>query len=55
MNNQNFAGYFRALVFVSNFFNGEIPELHITDDDKELVALVTRELHKYVDNLEKIK
>ena len=45
----------RALKFVSSNFDGRIPSMSFTEEDHELVALVTRELAGYIDNLEKIK
>ena len=45
----------RGLTFVKNNFNGTIPDLKLGDDESELLALVTREIRSYIDNLEKIK
>ena len=45
----------RGLTFVKNNFGGTIPEMKIGDNEAELLALVTRELKSYIDNLEKIK
>ncbi len=46
----------RALMFVSNNFKGIMPAVELsTAEDKELLAMVTRELQKYNENLEKIK
>ena len=46
----------RALMFISNNFNGIMPTVELsTVEDKELLAMVTRELYKYIENLEKIK
>lgn len=45
----------RALTFVSNNFAGEIPAVELMDDDKELLALITRELKSYLENMEKIR
>ncbi|GFR81309.1 methionine--tRNA ligase, cytoplasmic-like [Elysia marginata] len=42
----------RALTFLFNIFGGEIQEMVLSEDDKRLVALVTKELQTYVNNLE---
>ena len=45
----------RALMFVSNNFGGAIQEMVLAEDDINLLALVNRELHKYIDNMEEAK
>lgn len=45
----------RALMFVSNFFGATIQKIELNDEDKELLAYITRELQGYVENLEKIR
>ena len=45
----------RGLTFVKNNFDGTIPDLTLGEDESELLALVTREIQSYIDNLEKIK
>ncbi|XP_076437456.1 methionine--tRNA ligase, cytoplasmic-like [Babylonia areolata] len=42
----------RALMFLSNNFGGVIQDMELQDEDRQLLALVTRELRAYVDNLE---
>ncbi len=48
-------GCTRGLTFVKNNFGGTIPEMRLGEDESELLALVSRELKLYIDNLEKIK
>ena len=40
---------------MKNNFGGTIPNLILGEDESELLALVTREIQSYIDNLEKIK
>ena len=40
---------------MKNNFSGTIPDLKLGDDESELLALVTREIQSYIENLEKIK
>lgn len=42
----------RALTFLFNIFGGEIQEMNLNEDDKKLLALVTKELQAYISNLE---
>ncbi|BFZ06408.1 hypothetical protein BsWGS_09447 [Bradybaena similaris] len=42
----------RALMFLSNSFGRVIQEIHLTDDDLQLLALITRELRSYIHNLD---
>lgn len=42
----------RGLMFVSNNFGGVVQEMNLNDDDKELLALINRELQTYIDNME---
>jgi len=46
---------FRALVFVANNFGGKLSKITLTDVDLELLVHVTKELRRYVENLEQIK
>ena len=39
-------------MFLANNFGGVIQEITLADDDKQLLALITRELAAYIDNLE---
>lgn len=45
----------RALMFVSNNFDNTIQEVHLTEDDQQLLALVTRELVTYIENMEQAR
>ncbi|KAJ8307320.1 hypothetical protein KUTeg_015404 [Tegillarca granosa] len=45
----------RALMFVSNNFKGEIQKMVLNDDDNQLLALINRELHAYLDNMKDAK
>lgn len=45
----------RSLMFVSNQFGGVVPEMNLRDTDVELLALVTREVKAYVNNLDSVK
>ena len=47
--------FFRALMFVSNNFSSTIQEMVLVEDDINLLALVNRELHRYIDNMEEAK
>ena len=40
---------------MKNNFGGTIPDVTLAEDESELLALVTREIQSYIDNLEKIK
>ena len=42
-------------MFVSNNFGGAIQEMVLVEDDINLLALVNRELHRYIDNMEEAK
>jgi methionyl-tRNA synthetase len=42
-------------MFLSNSFNGVIPEMDLNDEDKNFIALVNRELKTYVKNMEEIR
>ncbi|XP_067686292.1 methionine--tRNA ligase, cytoplasmic-like isoform X2 [Haliotis asinina] len=42
----------RALTFVANFFEGAIQDMNLSVEDKQLIALINRELATYVDNME---
>eukprot|EP00058_Branchiostoma_floridae_P022139 XP_002607629.1 hypothetical protein BRAFLDRAFT_123956 [Branchiostoma floridae] len=44
----------RALMFVSNFFQGVIPAVDVTEDDGQLLAQVNRELQAFIQCLEKV-
>lgn len=39
-------------MFLSNNFGRVIQEIHLTDDDLQLLALITRELRSYIHNLD---
>ena len=39
-------------MFVSNSFGGSIQQMDLSADDFNLIALVTRELRSYIDNME---
>lgn len=41
----------RALVFVSNNFDGIVPEMNLTDDDKQIVAAINLEIKAYLELL----
>ena len=47
--------FFSDLMFVQNNFDGSIPAMELTDDDKKFIALINKELKTYIDNLEKIR
>ncbi|XP_063424001.1 methionine--tRNA ligase, cytoplasmic-like isoform X3 [Mytilus trossulus] len=42
----------RGLKFLSDNFGGVIQEMNLKDEDKELLALINRELQTYIDNME---
>ena len=42
----------RALMFLSTNFDGVVQEMNLNDDDKELLALINRELQTYIENME---
>ena len=42
-------------MFVSNSFNSAIQEMILGKDDINLLALINRELHRYIDNMEEAK
>ena len=42
-------------MFVSNSFSAAIQEMSLGKDDINLLALINRELHKYIDNMEEAK
>ena len=43
---------FRALMFLANSFGGVVQDMELEEEDQQLLALVTRELQSYIDNLE---
>ncbi|EEB11468.1 methionine-tRNA synthetase, putative [Pediculus humanus corporis] len=45
----------RALMFCEKTFDSKIPNMNLTDENYELVALVNRELHEYISVIEKGK
>lgn len=52
----NFGNFInRALMFVYNNFGGVIPEMDLTEDDKNFIALINKELKSYIDNNEKMR
>ena len=42
-------------MFVNNNFGGQISPMDLTDEDKELLALITRELKLYLDSMDKLR
>ena len=42
-------------MFVQNFFGGAIPTIDLTDEDKNFIALINKELKTYIDDLEKMR
>lgn len=46
---------FRALTFAEKFFKSIVPEMHLTEDDLNVLALVQRELTEYIAVLEQAK
>jgi len=52
----NFGNFInRALMFVQNNFGASIPAMELTDEDKNFIALINKELKTYIDNLEKMR
>lgn len=47
--------YFRALMFCEKNYDFKVPNIILTDDDRELIALVNRELTGFISVLEKGK
>ena len=47
--------FYRALMFVQNNFGASIPAMELTDEDKNFIALINKELKTYIDNLEKMR
>ncbi|ESO85666.1 hypothetical protein LOTGIDRAFT_107815, partial [Lottia gigantea] len=45
----------RGLAFVSSSFNGTIQEINLTSEDLQTVALISRELTIYIQNMEQAK
>lgn len=43
----------RALMFLKNSFNSEIPELQLTDEEYKFIASVNKDLSEYINHLEK--
>lgn len=42
-------------MFVQNNFAASIPAMELTDEDKNFIALINKELKTYIDNLEKMR
>lgn len=42
-------------MFVHNNFGGAIPAMKLTEDDKNFIALINKELKTYIDDLEKMR
>lgn len=42
-------------MFVQNFFGGALPIIDLTDEDKNFIALINKELKTYIDDLEKMR
>ena len=47
--------FYRALMFLQNNFGASIPAMELTDEDKNFIALINKELKTYIDNLEKMR
>ncbi|XP_074652563.1 methionine--tRNA ligase, cytoplasmic-like [Tubulanus polymorphus] len=45
----------RSLMFVDNNFKGVIPEIVLTQEDKELLAAINRELNSFITNMEQVR
>ncbi|XP_019636662.1 PREDICTED: methionine--tRNA ligase, cytoplasmic-like [Branchiostoma belcheri] len=45
----------RALMFVSNFFQGVMPAVEVTEEDGQLLAQINRELQAFLQCLEKVR
>ncbi|KAJ7385494.1 hypothetical protein OS493_015064 [Desmophyllum pertusum] len=45
----------RALMFVHNNYGGEIPAMELTEEDKNFIVLINKELKTYIDDLEKMR
>ena len=42
-------------MFVSNNFGGVVPKMDLTEDDKNFIALINKELKSYIDDNEKMR
>lgn len=45
----------RVLAFINNNFNGEIPEINLSDSDKLLIAQINREIEQYISLMDKTR
>ena len=42
-------------MFVHNNFGGTVPAMDLTEEDKNFIALINKELKTYIDDLEKMR
>ena len=42
-------------MFVHNNFGGAVPAMNLTEEDKNFIALINKELKTYIDDLEKMR
>ena len=42
-------------MFVHNNFSGVVPAMDLTEEDKNFIALINKELKTYIDDLEKMR
>ena len=42
-------------MFVHNNFGGAVPAMDLTEEDKNFIALINKELKTYIDDLEKMR
>lgn len=47
--------FFRALMFVYNNFDATIPAMDLSEEDKNFIALINKELKSYIDNNERMR
>lgn len=45
----------RALTFIHNNFGGKMPSITLNDEDKILLAKINKELHSYIEKMEKTR
>lgn len=45
----------RAGMFVTKFFDGCVPVMDLQQEDKKLLAMVSWELHHYIQLMDKVK
>ncbi|XP_068671527.1 methionine--tRNA ligase, cytoplasmic-like isoform X2 [Montipora foliosa] len=52
----NFGNFInRALMFLHNNFDGVVPTMDLSDEDKNFIALINKELKSYIDNNERMR